>query len=176
MRLAHRYASLANQAGGLTQRISFALGSGRHRSQQFGAGKPHREICFVENHWHAVVNRSRQRVESIVWCGLRCLPVAKGCRRRDVRYCRLGFIPLASIILLASEDLRKSRKTLAVAGSFAPDIINAWMTVGGMMFDGSSPPSSTPATGNISLIRVTPRSASPLATASATSEPGPRMN
>src|SRR5437870_726986 len=50
------------------------------------------------------------------------------------------------------------------------------MTVGGMMFDGSSPPSATPATGNISLIKVTPSSASPLATASATSDPGPRIS
>src|SRR5260370_36411981 len=60
-------------------------------------------------------------------------------RRCDARYCGAGFIPLASIILLASGERRKSRKAFAVSGSFAPGTKKAWMTVGGMMFGGSSP-------------------------------------
>src|SRR5215467_10776154 len=96
--------------------------------------------------------------------------------RYDARHSGPGFIPLASIIVLASGERRNSRKIFAVSGSFAPDTTKAWMTVGGMTSAGSSPPSATPATGNISLIRVTPSSASPLATASATSDPGPGMS
>jgi uncharacterized membrane protein HdeD (DUF308 family) len=37
------------------------------------------------------------------------------------------------MILLASGERRKSSKTFAVSGSFAPDAKKAWMTVGGMM-------------------------------------------
>jgi len=45
--------------------------------------------------------------ERVAWC--------------DARYRGPGFIPLASIILLASGERRKSRKTFAVPTSFAPD-------------------------------------------------------
>jgi hypothetical protein len=40
---------------------------------------------------------------------------------RLCRYRGPGFIPFASIILLASKERRKSRKTFAVSVSFAPD-------------------------------------------------------
>jgi len=39
----------------------------------------------------------------------------------NARYRGPGFIPLASIILLASGERRKSRKAFAVSVSFAPD-------------------------------------------------------
>jgi hypothetical protein len=48
-------------------------------------------------------------------------------------------------------------KAFAVSASFAPDTENAWITVGGMISAGNSPPSAAPVTGNISLIKVTPR-------------------
>src|SRR5439155_22168388 len=55
----------------------------------------------------AIIGELDDDGERVAWC--------------DARYRGPGFIPLASIILLASGERRKSRKTFAVSVSFAPD-------------------------------------------------------